>query len=103
MEFRRVLFRSDVIVYPTGGGTGLIGMWKAFGELVAGGWLQGPLPRMYAVQAGGCAPVVQAFEQGATRCAPWPEPRTVAVGLRVPAPLGDGLMLGVLRDSGGGA
>jgi threonine synthase len=93
----------DVIVYPTGGGTGLIGMWKAFGELVAGGWLQGPLPRMYAVQAGGCAPVVQAFEQGATRCAPWPEPRTVAVGLRVPAPLGDGLMLGVLRESGGGA
>jgi threonine synthase len=93
----------DVIVYPTGGGTGLIGMWKAFGELVAGGWLQGQLPRMYTVQADGCAPVVQAFEQGATRCTPWPEPHTVAAGLRVPAPLGDRLILGVLRDSNGGA
>lgn len=93
----------DVIVYPTGGGTGLIGMWKAFGELTAGGWVQGPLPRMYAVQADGCAPVVQAFERGATRCAPWPEPRTIAAGLRVPAPLGDRLMLAVLRESHGGA
>ena len=53
-----------MIVYPTGGGTGLIGMWKAFGELIAGGWLEGPPPRMYAVQAEGCAPVVQAFGQG---------------------------------------
>jgi threonine synthase len=93
----------DVIVYPTGGGTGLIGMWKAFGELSAGGWLQGPLPRMYAVQADGCAPVVQAFTEDAIRCAPWPKPHTVAAGLRVPAPLGDRLMLAVLRDSQGGA
>jgi threonine synthase len=93
----------DVIVYPTGGGTGLIGMWKAFGELAVGGWLQGPLPRMYAVQADGCAPMVQAFTEGAIRCAPWPEPYTVAAGLRVPAPLGDRLMLAVLRDSRGGA
>ena len=93
----------DVIVYPTGGGTGLIGMWKAFRELVAGGWVRGPLPRMYAVQAAGCAPVVQAFDEGATRCTPWPEPRTVAAGLRVPAPLGDRLMLSVLRECHGGA
>jgi threonine synthase len=93
----------DVIVYPTGGGTGLIGMWKAFGELAAGGWIKGPLPRMYAVQADGCAPIVQAFEQGASRSTPWPDPRTVAAGLRVPSPLGDRLMLTVLRDSGGGA
>ena len=93
----------DVIVYPTGGGTGLIGMWKAFGELTAAGWLTGALPRMYAVQSAGCAPVVQAFEAGVDRCAPWPEPRTAAAGLRVPAPLGDRLMLAVLRESHGGA
>jgi len=93
----------DAIVYPTGGGTGLIGMWKAFGELIAGGWLEGPRPRMYAVQADGCAPVVQAFEQGAAQCVPWPEPRTAAAGLRVPAPLGDRLILAALRESRGGA
>jgi len=93
----------DVIVYPTGGGTGLIGMWKAFGELLAGGWIDGRLPRLYAVQATGCAPVVQAFEHGATRCEPWSEPHTIAAGLRVPAPLGDRLMLTALRDSHGGA
>lgn len=93
----------DVIVYPTGGGTGLIGMWKAFGELAAAGWITGPLPRMYAVQSDGCAPIVKAFEQGAPRITPWPDPHTVAVGLRVPAPLGDRLMLRALRDSGGGA
>jgi threonine synthase len=92
----------DVIVYPTGGGTGLIGMWKAFGELIAGGWLEGPQPRMYAVQADGCAPVVRAFEQGAAECVPWPEPRTAAAGLRVPAPLGDRLILKVLRGTHGG-
>ncbi len=93
----------DAIIYPTGGGTGLIGMWKAFQELRQSGWLRGPLPRMYTVQAGGCAPVVQAFESGAERCTPWPDPQTVAAGLRVPAPLGDRLMLGALRESGGGA
>jgi len=93
------------IIYPTGGGTGLIGMWKAFRELREMGWIPRgmPLPRMYSVQAAGCAPVVRAFEAGADRCEPWPEPRTVASGLRVPAPLGDRLMLGVLRESGGGA
>jgi threonine synthase len=93
----------DAIVYPTGGGTGLIGMWKAFGELARAGWVEGKLPRMYSVQAAGCAPVVRAFEAGARAAAPWPEPRTIAAGLRVPHPLGDRLMLDVLRESGGGA
>jgi threonine synthase len=93
----------DVIVYPTGGGTGLIGMWKAFQELSAAGWVAGTPPRLFAVQSTGCAPVVAAFEAGAERCTPWPEPQTVAAGLRVPAPLGDRLMLGALRESRGGA
>jgi threonine synthase len=93
----------DAIVYPTGGGTGLIGMWKAFQELRDSGWVHGPLPRMFSVQASGCAPVVQAFEAGAERCTPWPDPKTVAAGLRVPAPLGDRLMLRALRESNGGA
>jgi threonine synthase len=93
----------DAIVYPTGGGTGLIGMWKAFQELRQSGWLRAPLPRMYSVQANGCAPVVQAFESGAERCTAWPDPQTEAAGLRVPSPLGDRLMLRALRESGGGA
>ena len=93
----------DAIVYPTGGGTGLIGMWKAFQELRINGWIAGALPRMYSVQATGCAPVIRAFETGADRCTPWPDPRTVAAGLRVPGPLGDRLMLRALRESGGGA
>jgi len=93
----------DVIVYPTGGGTGLIGMWKAFRELQDSGWVRGALPRMYTVQATGCAPVVQAFDSGAERASPWPDPQTVAAGLRVPAPLGDRLMLRALRESHGGA
>jgi len=93
----------DAIVYPTGGGTGLIGMWKAFMELAAQGWIRGALPRMYSVQSSGCAPVVRAFDAGADACTPWPDPVTVAAGLRVPAPLGDRLMLRALRASGGGA
>jgi threonine synthase len=93
----------DAVVYPTGGGTGLIGMWKAFNELKAAGWVQGELPRLYAVQSAGCAPVVRAFEAGTETCAPWAEPRTVAWGLRVPAPLGGRLMLRALRESRGGA
>ncbi|HWC74087.1 MAG TPA: threonine synthase [Gemmatimonadales bacterium] len=93
----------DVIVYPTGGGTGLIGMWKAFQELRDTGWIRGALPRMYTVQATGCAPVVQAFETGAERTTAWSDPATVAAGLRVPSPLGDRLMLRALRESGGGA
>jgi threonine synthase len=94
----------DAIVYPTGGGTGLIGMWKAFRELTSAGWLgDGRLPRMYSVQSTGCAPVVEALRTGAERCEPWPEPRTVAAGLRVPAPLGDRLILQAIRESGGTA
>src|SRR5213083_930559 len=93
----------EAIVYPTGGGTGLIGMWKAFNELSAAGWVRGTLPRLYTVQAAGCAPVVQAFETGAAACEPWPAPQTVAAGLRVPDPLGDRLMLRALRESAGGA
>jgi threonine synthase len=93
----------DVVVYPTGGGTGLIGMWKAFQELRDSNWVRGTLPRMFGVQASGCAPVVRAFETGADRCTPWENPRTVAAGLRVPAPIGDRLMLRALRESGGGA
>jgi threonine synthase len=93
----------DAIIYPTGGGTGLIGMWKAFQELRAAGWLRGPLPRMFTVQASGCAPIVQAFDAGAERATPCLDPQTVAAGLRVPAPLGDRLMLRALRESSGGA
>ena len=93
----------DVIIYPTGGGTGLIGMWKAFAELRAAGWVRGPTPRLYSVQSTGCAPVVRAFEAGADRCTPWPDPATVASGLRVPGPLGDRLMLRALRETNGGA
>ncbi len=93
----------DVIIYPAGGGTGLIGMWKAFNELIEAGWVQGTPPRFYAVQSTGCAPVVRAFESGADHGEPWIDPQTVAAGLRVPAPLGDRLMLRALRDSGGGA
>ena len=93
----------DAVVYPTGGGTGLIGMWKAFTELQLAGWIGDRLPRLYAVQSTGCAPVVLAFDRGAEHCTPWPDPLTVAAGLRVPGPLGDRLMLSALRDSGGGA
>jgi threonine synthase len=93
----------DVIVYPTGGGTGLIGMWKAFRELHEAGWVRGGMPRFYSVQAEGCAPVVRAFGAGQATCDPWPEPRTIAAGLRVPGPLGDRLMLRALRESQGGA
>jgi len=91
------------IIYPTGGGTGLIGMWKAFLELRDAGWVKDPLPRMFTVQSSGCAPVVRAFEDGADECRPWPDPWTVASGLRVPGPLGGRLMLRALRESGGGA
>ncbi len=91
------------IVYPTGGGTGLIGMWKAFLELIEAGWVRGPMPRLFSVQASGCAPVIRAFEAGSDHCDPWPNPETVASGLRVPGPLGGRLMLRALRESGGGA
>jgi len=91
------------IIYPTGGGTGLIGMWKAFQELLAAAWVQGTPPKMFTVQSDGCAPIVRAFEAGSTSAEPWADPWTVASGLRVPGPLGDRIMLRVLRESGGGA
>lgn len=91
----------DVIVYPTGGGVGLIGMWKAFAELRAVGWVDAKLPRFVAVQAAGCAPIVKAFEAGAEESEPWPDPQTIAAGLRVPKALGDFLVLRALRESNG--
>ena len=93
----------DVIVYPTGGGVGLIGIHKALSELRELGWITGPLPRLVAVQSTGCAPVVTAFERGARRVEPWPDARTVAYGLTVPAPLGDELILDALYETGGTA
>lgn len=92
-----------VILYPTGGGTGLIGMWKAFEELRSAGWVTDPPPRMFTVQSTGCAPMVRAFTEGADHATAWDAPRTVASGLRVPGPLGDRLMLRALRESRGGA
>lgn len=91
----------DVILYPTGGGTGLIGMWKAFRELEAVGWIDGGMPRMVAVQADGCAPIVRAFEEGADRARRWEGAHTVASGIRVPAAIGDSLILRAIRESGG--
>jgi threonine synthase len=91
----------DVIFYPTGGGTGLIGMWKAFHELQALGWLDGPLPRMVAVQATGCAPIVRAWEQGQEHAPLWEDARTVAAGIRVPIAVGDFLIIRAVRESAG--
>ena len=94
----------DWIVYPTGGGTGMVGMWKAFEELEALGWIDdGRRPRMVTVQADGCAPIVAAFEAGAEFAAPWEGARTVADGLRVPRAIGDFLVLRAIRESGGTA
>jgi threonine synthase len=93
----------DAIFYPTGGGVGLIGMWKAFEEMEALGWIGAGRPKMIAVQAAGCQPVVQAFEQGQRRCEFFQNASTVAAGLRVPKPLGDFLILDALRASGGTA
>jgi threonine synthase len=93
------------IIYPTGGGTGLIGMWKVFREMCAIGWLPRgvTLPRMIVAQASGCAPIVRALEQGADHATPWENPRTYAAGLRVPGPLGDRLILRAVRESNGDA
>ena len=94
----------DVVIYPTGGGTGLIGMWKAFEEMEQLGWIEpGRRPRMVSVQAAGCAPIVRAFEAGAETAQPWQDAQTVASGLRVPGAVGDFLMLRALRESGGTA
>ena len=94
----------DVVLYPTGGGTGLVGMWKAFDEMEALGWIApGRRPRLVSVQVEGCAPVVKAFDANAERTEPWADPRTRAYGLRVPAPLGGFLCLRALRETHGTA
>ena len=93
----------EAIVYPTGGGTGMVGMWKAFGEMEAMGWIGPERPRMISVQAEGCAPIVRAFEQGERFAAPWENAHTIAAGLRVPAAIGDYLILDAVRESGGTA
>jgi threonine synthase len=91
----------DVIFYPTGGGTGLIGMWKAFAELEAIGFIGGRRPRMVAVQAAGCAPMVRAFEAGVEHAPRWENAATIASGIRVPQAIGDFLILRAVRESGG--
>ncbi|HZI92854.1 MAG TPA: threonine synthase, partial [Patescibacteria group bacterium] len=93
----------EVVVYPTGGGTGLIGMWKAFSEMESLGWIDARRPRMISVQSDGCAPIVRAFELGMEKAEPWLDPRTIASGLRVPSAIGDFLMLRALRESNGRA
>ena len=93
----------DAIFYPTGGGTGLVGMARAFDEMKQLGWIRGPMPRLIAVQSEGCAPVVRAFERGETDIAPWADAATVASGLRVPSPFADRLILRSIRESGGTA
>lgn len=93
----------DVIIYPTGGGTGLIGMWKAFDEMEQIGWIDSKRPRMVTVQASGCAPIVQAFEEGKRFADEFPDAATVASGLRVPRAIGDFMILDALRESGGTA
>jgi threonine synthase len=93
----------DAILYPTGGGTGLVGMWKAFEEMQALGWIGGERPRMISVQATGCAPIVRAWETGATSAEPWLDAHTFASGLRVPRAVGDFLMLDAIRASHGAA
>jgi len=91
----------DVIIYPTGGGTGLIGMWKAFDEMEKLGWISNKRPRMVCVQSKGCAPIVRAFRNGSEFAQPWDNAQTIADGLRVPAAVGDFLILQALRESNG--
>jgi threonine synthase len=91
----------DAIIYPTGGGTGLIGMWKAFSELEAIGWIGEKRPKMVAVQSTGCAPIVKAYEAGADHAEFWPDAQTLAHGMRVPVAVGDFLILRAVRESGG--
>jgi threonine synthase len=93
----------DAILYPTGGGTGLVGMAKAFDELRELGWIEGPMPRLVAVQVSGCAPVVRAFDTNAKAIEPWANAATVASGLRVPSPFADTLILDAIRRTGGTA
>ncbi|MFD7157575.1 threonine synthase [Kribbella sp. NPDC059898] len=91
----------DVIVYPTGGGVGIIGIWKALNELRDLGWINGPLPRLVAVQAQGCAPIVEAWQKGLRESTPWPDAHTVAFGITVPKALGDFLVLQAIEETGG--
>jgi threonine synthase len=93
----------DVILYPTGGGTGLVGMWKAFDEMEQLGWIRTKRPRMFAVQAAGCAPIVRAFDAGEKYAEEFSDAHTIASGLRVPKAIGDFLILNILRQSNGGA
>ncbi len=93
----------DVVLYPTGGGTGLVGMWKAFDEMERLGWIDAHRPRMWSVQSSGCAPIVRAFEQQLDTAPEWESPQTTAWGLRVPRAVGDRLRLAAIRESGGGA
>ncbi|WP_410793005.1 threonine synthase [Kribbella sp. C-35] len=91
----------DVIVYPTGGGVGIIGIWKALNELRDLGWIDGPLPRLVAVQSTGCAPIVRAWEKGLPESEPWPDAQTVAFGITVPKALGDFLVLQAIAETNG--
>ncbi|HEY3216426.1 MAG TPA: threonine synthase [Candidatus Eisenbacteria bacterium] len=93
----------EAIFYPTGGGTGLVGMWRAFRELLGLGWVREPMPRLIAVQSRGCAPVVRAVREGAARVTAWQEARTLASGLCVPSPFADRLILKAVHESGGTA
>jgi threonine synthase len=93
----------EAMIYPAGGGTGLIGMWKAFEEMAGLGWIDGKRPRMFAVQAAGCAPIVRAFARGSEHAEEWLNPQTCASGLKVPSAVGDALMLQALRESRGHA
>ena len=93
----------DVIVYPTGGGTGIVGMWKAFAEMEQLGLVDQKRPKMVTVQAEGCAPIVRAFERGEQHAEPWTDAHTAAAGMRVPLAIGDYLILGAIRESGGTA
>jgi threonine synthase len=95
--------RPDWVVFPTGGGTGIVAFWKAYAELEALGWLAGKPPRLALVQAAGCAPLVRAFLEGSERASPWSDPETIASGIRVPESRADKLILRVLRESGGAA
>ena len=93
----------DVIVYPTGGGTGIVGMWKAFDEMERLGWIGSKRPKMIVVQASGCAPIVRAFEKGERFAEPWENASTIASGIRVPSAVGDYLILDAVRESSGTA
>ena len=93
----------DAIIYPTGGGTGIVGMWKAFDEMESMGWIDSKRPKMFSVQSDGCAPIVKAFEDGKNHADPWLNASTIAAGIRVPVAVADYLILEAVRESGGKA